>query len=123
MLRLLHVVWFTFLQAACSTLLALLIGLSAAFFCGRRKFAGRKFLLSLSSVPFCVPPLIIALGYVTFLGLNGGLNHFLMFIFGLEKPPVKILDSDAPRSLALSAVSDGSLSHTSLTFFIIIGKL
>lgn len=100
MLRLLHVVWFTFIQAACSTLLALLIGLSAAFFCGRRKFAGRKFLLSLSSVPFCVPPLIIALGYVTFLGLNGGLNHFLMFIFGLEKPPVKILYSFAGLVIA-----------------------
>lgn len=100
MLRLLHVVWFTFIQAACSTLLALLIGLSAAFFCGRRKFASRKFLLSLSSVPFCVPPLIIALGYVTFLGLNGGLNHFLMFIFGLEKPPVKILYSFAGLVIA-----------------------
>ncbi|MBO4440381.1 MAG: iron ABC transporter permease [Spirochaetaceae bacterium] len=100
MLRLLHVVWFTFIQAACSTLLALLIGLSAAFFCGRRKFAGRKFLLSLSSVPFCVPPLIIALGYVTFLGLNGGLNHFLMSVFGLEKPPVKILYSFAGLVIA-----------------------
>ncbi len=100
MLRLLHVVWFTFLQAACSTLLSLLIGLSAAFFCGRRKFAGRKFLLSLSSVPFCVPPLIIALGYVTFLGLNGGLNHFLMFVLRLEKPPVKILYSFAGLVIA-----------------------
>lgn len=88
-----HVVRFTIVQAICSTILALLIGLPASFFCGRRKFFGRKFLLSLSVVPFCIPPLIIALGYVTFLGLNGGLNHFLMFVFGLKKPPVQILYS------------------------------
>lgn len=84
---------FTFWQATCSTIMALLIGLPAAFFCGRRNFPGRRVLLFLSVVPFCVPSLIIALGYVTFLGLNGGFNHFLMFIFGLKEPPLKILYS------------------------------
>lgn len=88
-----HVTWFTFFQAAGSTIVALFIGLPAAFFCGRRRFFGKKFLLSLSAVPFCVPPLIIALGYVTFLGMNGGLNKFLMAAFGLQKPPVRILYS------------------------------
>ena len=73
--------------------MALLIGLLAAFYCGRRSFLGRPFLLSLSVVPFCLPSLIIALGYVTFLGLNGGLNQFLMFVFGFEEPPVKVLYS------------------------------
>ena len=82
MIYIAKVAWFTFFQATCSTLMALIIGVPAAFFCGRRRFPGRKFLLSLSVVPFCVPSIIIALGYVTFLGLNGGLNHFLMFIFG-----------------------------------------
>lgn len=92
-IHIVRVAWFTFFQAACSTLMALLIGLPAAFFCGRRKFPGRKLLLSLSAVPVCVPTLIIALGYVTFLGLNGGLNQFLMFIFGLDEPPVRFLYS------------------------------
>lgn len=91
--QLFHVAWFTFFQAACSTILALAIGIPGAFFCGRRNFIGRKFLLSLSVIPFCVPSLIIALGYVIFLGMNGGLNHFLMFIFGLKEPPLKILYS------------------------------
>lgn len=93
MLHILNVAWFTFFQATCSTLMALIIGLPAAFFCSRRHFPGRRILLSLSVVPFCVPSIIIALGYVTFLGLNGGLNQFLMFIFGLKEPPVKILYS------------------------------
>ena len=88
-----HIAWFTFFQAACSTLMALFIGLPAAFFCGKRDFFGRKFLLSLSAVPFCVPSLIIALGYVTFLGVNGALNNFLMAVLGLEKPPLHILYS------------------------------
>lgn len=100
MLHLLNVVWFTFFQAACSTLLALFVGLAAAFFCGRRRFFGRRFLMSLAVVPFCVPSLIIALGYVTFLGLNGGLNRFLMFVFGFSKPPVRILYSFAGLVIA-----------------------
>lgn len=100
LVHILRVVWFTFFQAACSTLMALLIGLPAGFFCGRRRFAGRKFLLSLSVIPFCVPSLIIALGYVTFLGLNGGLNQLLMFLFGLKNPPVKILYSFAGLVIA-----------------------
>ena len=100
MLHILKVAWFTFFQASLSTLLALIIGLPAAFFCARRKFPGRKLLLSLSVVPFCVPSLIIALGYVTFLGLNGSLNQFLMFIFGLKEPPVRILYSFAGLIIA-----------------------
>ena len=88
-----RVAWFTFFQATASTLMALLVGIPAAFFCGRRNFPGRKVLLSLSAVPFCIPSLIIALGYVTFLGLNGGLNHFLMFVFGFKKAPVRLLYS------------------------------
>lgn len=91
--HILRVAWFTFFQATLSTLMALLIGIPAAFFCGRRNFPGRRFLLSLSAIPFCLPSLLIALGYVTFLGVNGGLNRFLMFIFGLEKPPVRLLYS------------------------------
>ena len=93
MSHILHVTWFTFFQATLSTLMALFVGLPAAFFCGRRRFFGRKVLLSLSAVPFCIPSLLIALGYVTFLGMNGGLNHFLMFVFGFKKPPVTILYS------------------------------
>lgn len=96
----LHVAGFTFIQAACSTLLAFIIGLPAAFFCARRKFFGRRFLLSLSAVPFCIPSLLIALGYVTFLGLNGTLNQFLMTVFGLEKPPVTFLYSFAGLIIA-----------------------
>ena len=98
--RLLRIASFTINQALCSTALALLIALPAAFFCARRQFAGRRFLLSLSAVPFCMPALIIALGYVTFLGLNGGLNRTLILLFGFKEAPVKLLYSFAGLIIA-----------------------
>lgn len=85
--------WFTLMQAGLSTAIALIAGLPAAFFCARRDFPGRKFLLSLSSVPLCIPPLIIALGYVSFLGNSGTLNRFLMSAFNFQEPPVRLLYS------------------------------
>lgn len=93
MTYLFRVAWFTFYQAFFSTLVSLVIGLPLAFFCGKRRFFARKFLLSLSVVPFCVPSLIVALGFVSFLGINGWLNKFLIFVFNLKNPPIKILYS------------------------------
>ncbi len=76
---------FTIFQAAMSLLIALAIGLPAAFFVARRRFFGRSFLLSLSSVPLCLPTLIMALGYVTFFGMSGIANRFLMALFSSDK--------------------------------------
>lgn len=92
---LLRTACFTVFQALLSTAVALLIGLPAAFFTARRKFPLRNLLLSLSSVPFCIPSLLVALGYVTFFGMNGTLNRFLMSVSGASKPPVTFLYSFA----------------------------
>ncbi len=91
--RIARVAFFTLFQALASLFVAVLIGLPMAFFCGRRRFFGKKFLLSLSSVPLCVPTLIVALGYITFFGNAGFLNRFFMAVFGLEKPPFSFLYS------------------------------
>ena len=82
---------FTVAQALCSTLLALCIGISAAFFCSNRSFFGKKLLLSFSSIPLCMPPLLIALGFVSFFGMAGTLNTLIKTIFGLEKTPITFL--------------------------------
>lgn len=89
--RIARVSLFTLFQAFASLFVAVLIGLPMAFFCGKRNFFGRKFLLSLSSVPLCVPTLIVALGYITFFGNAGVLNKFFMYVFGLKKPPFSFL--------------------------------
>ncbi len=86
---------FTFVQAFFSALLALALGLIGAFFCARRDFPGRRFLLSLSSIPLSVSPLLIALGFVMFFGMSGAVNSFLMRAFALDAPPVTGLYSAA----------------------------
>ena len=86
---------FTFFQAACSSALALVLGLVGAFFCARRDFFGRRFLLSLSSIPLSLPPLLIALGFVMFFGASGQVNSFLMQAFKLSSPPMLALYSPA----------------------------
>ena len=91
--RFFRIIVFTVVQALLSTLIALLAGLPAAFFTARRKFFFRDFLLSLSSIPFCIPSLLVALGYVSFFGNAGALNRLIMHITGAAEPPVTFLYS------------------------------
>ncbi|MBR7064501.1 MAG: iron ABC transporter permease [Treponema sp.] len=76
-----------------STLLALILGMCFAYFTANRFFWGRKFLLSLSVIPLCVPPLIIALAFVSAFGMNGFVNRFFMQLLKLRKPPITFLYS------------------------------
>ncbi len=73
----LKIYFYTLEIALFSTLVAAAVGLPMAYFTARRTFPGRRFLLSLSAVPLCVPPLIVALGYVSFWGMNGAVNRLL----------------------------------------------
>lgn len=86
---------FTVLQAGCSMLVALAVGIPAAFFTARRTFAGRRILCSLASVPLCVPALLIALGYISVWGRAGICNRLLQQAFDLHEPPVTFLYSFA----------------------------
>lgn len=82
---------FTIAQAAGSTLVAAAVGLVAAFFTARRSFLLRGVLLSLASVPLCLPALIMALGYVTVFGMSGVANRLLTALLGLREPPITFL--------------------------------
>ena len=76
----LKVLLYTLQTALFSTLVAAFIGIVAAFYASKRNFFGRKLLLSISAVPLCVPPLIVALGYVSFFGVNGTASSFFKII-------------------------------------------
>lgn len=78
-----------------STLTAAAVGIGAAFFTANRSFPGKRFILSLSAVPLCVPSLIIALGFVAVFGINGTVNSILIKIFHLKKAPLTLLYSTA----------------------------
>ena len=75
-----HTFFYTLEIALFSTLVSVVMGLPLAYFIARRSFPGRRLLLSLSAVPLCVPPLIVALGYVSFWGMNGSVNR----LFGTQ---------------------------------------
>lgn len=91
--RLLSALRFTVTQALLSSVVAIVLGLPAAFLVARRNFPGRRFLMSLSGVPLCVPPVVIALAFVLFYGRQGYLNVFLMKTFNLSEPPITWLYS------------------------------
>lgn len=74
-------------------MLALLVGISATFFTANRNFFGKSFLLSLSSVPLCIPALLIALGFVSFFGISGTLNTIIKTLCDSDEPFFKSLYS------------------------------
>lgn len=88
-----HVIGFTLEQAAVSTALSLAIGLPGAYLLTRYRFPGRRAIRSLTVVPFVLPAITVALGFILFFGNNGHLNRLLMNVFGLAAPPLRILYS------------------------------
>ena len=73
---------YTLYTALFSTLIACILGVATAFFTSHRRFFGRRLLLATGIVPLCVPPLIIALGYVSFFGVNGIVSGLIKAITG-----------------------------------------
>ncbi len=86
-------IWFTTWQAAVSTLLTLAVGLPVAYLFARREFPGKTALKAVSTVPFVMPTIVVATGFVALLGSRGLLNTFLMDIFGLESPPIRVANT------------------------------
>ena len=84
---------FTVSQAFFSSALACTVGFAAAYFCARKNFRGRKFLMALSSIPLCVPAIIVALSFIIFFGNNGILNSFLKSLLNQDEPPVNFVFS------------------------------
>lgn len=84
---------FTVWQAFLSMLIALGVGLWASYYTAKKKSLFARFLSSLSAVPLCVPPLLVALGFVLFYGMNGNANRFLMSVFSLKESPLSFLYS------------------------------
>lgn len=87
---LLEVVWFTFWQAALSTLLTLLLGLPAAYVFARYDFTGKALLRALVTVPFVLPTVVVAAAFRALLGPMGPLNTFLMDAFDLQRAPLRL---------------------------------
>ncbi|MFB6096951.1 MAG: ABC transporter permease [Haloferacaceae archaeon] len=79
---------FTVYQALLSTVASVAIGLPAAWILSRFEFRGRETLRSLTILPFVLPSIMVAIGFVATFGTNGTLNRALALV-GLG--PVKLL--------------------------------
>ncbi|RLN01500.1 iron ABC transporter permease [Haloarcula sp. Atlit-7R] len=75
--RRLGVIGFTAYQAALSTVASVALGLPAAYLLARYEFPGRRTLRSLTILPFVLPSIMVAVGFVATFGRNGTLNAVL----------------------------------------------
>jgi thiamine transport system permease protein len=72
-----RVLFFTFYQAALSTILTLLLGLPAAYLFAHYDFRGKSLLRALTIVPFMLPTVVVAAGFSALLGPRGLVNSLL----------------------------------------------
>ncbi len=62
---------FTLSQALLSTIVSLLIGIPLGYFFGKYEFTGRKILLTLFTVPFVLPSVLVGMGFLNIFSENG----------------------------------------------------
>jgi thiamine transport system permease protein len=85
---LVDIFWFTAYQALLSTVASVALGLPGAWILARFEFPGRETLRSLTILPFVMPSIMVAIGFVATFGRNGTLNTVLRTL-GL--PTVELL--------------------------------
>lgn len=71
---------FTAWQAALSTVASVAVGLPGAYLLARFEFTGRRTLRSLTIVPFVLPSIMVAVGFLAMFGQNGLLNDVLSIV-------------------------------------------
>lgn len=91
---------FTIYQALISTLATLALALPCAFVFARYDFPGKSLLLSLATLPFVLPTVVVALAFAVVFGDRGVLNDLLRALFSLEYSPIQL-----ERSLPLILIA------------------
>jgi thiamine transport system permease protein len=86
----LQTLWFTAWQAALSTLLTVGLALPGAYVFARYDFPGKSLVQALTTVPFVLPTIVVALAFTALLGPRGLLNLALMAVLGLDRPPLDL---------------------------------
>ena len=86
----LRVLWFTTWQAALSTLLTVGLALPGAYIFARYQFPGKALVQALTTIPFVLPTMVVALAFTALLGPRGLVNAVLMGFLGLDRPPLNL---------------------------------
>jgi thiamine transport system permease protein len=88
-----RVLWFTIWQATLSTLLTVTLALPGAYVFARYQFRGKSLLKALTTIPFVLPTVVVAIAFTALLGPSSWLNQTLMAWFGLDRPPIDLQHS------------------------------
>ena len=81
-----HLLRLTVKQAALSTLASVLVGLPLGYILANYKLPTPRLWRALTIVPFVLPAIVVALGFILFFGHNGHLNRALMALCGVRLP-------------------------------------
>lgn len=95
-----RIVWFTVWQAALSTLLTLALALPGAYVFTRYRFRGKSLLMSLATLPFVLPTVVVAAAFRALIDENGLVNMALMSLLKLDSAPIHL-----ERSLAMILIA------------------
>src|SRR5512139_181611 len=82
--------WFTFWQAAVSTVLTILAAFPAAYVMARYTFRGKSLISALTLIPFVMPTVIVAAGFMALIGPRGWINEALKSLLNVDYAPLDI---------------------------------
>jgi thiamine transport system permease protein len=74
-------IWFTIWQATVSTMLTVAVGLPVAYLFARHEFPGKTLLKAISTVPFIMPTIVVAMGFLALFGSQVRITNTLLIIF------------------------------------------
>ena len=83
--RMMRIMWFTVWQAGLSTFITLILALPCAYVMARFRFPGKQMLMTLATIPFVLPTIVVAAAFNALAGKNGligflNLNHSVYLI-------------------------------------------
>jgi len=86
----LRTLWFTIWQALVSTLLTVGLALPGAYVFARYEFPGKSLVQALTTIPFVLPTIVVAMAFSALLGPRGLVNTTLVKLLGLDRPPLNL---------------------------------
>ena len=82
--------FFTIYQAVLSTVLTIGLAIPGAYVFTRFQFRGKSLLLSLATLPFVLPTVVVAAAFMALIGDRGIVNEILVSLFKLDSAPIQL---------------------------------
>ena len=81
---------FTVYQALLSTALTIALVMPSAYVMTRFHFRGKSLLMSLSTLPFVLPTVVVAVAFMSLIGQRGLVNDVLKTLFSVDYAPIQL---------------------------------